>query len=99
MKDTYLESSIVQSQEERLNQAHDNSMRAEYRIKTHEEVCAERYKQIQVTNDHIFTKLREIQTHFDQKMKVRDWLQGITLAAVLLGPGVAAEFLKKLVGM
>ena len=61
---------------------------AEARIMAHEAVCAERYKNISETLDK-----------GDRRMnKIEYWIYAV-LAAVLLGPGAAAEFVKKLIGL
>lgn len=60
----------------------------EAKLQTHEAVCAQRYEQIAHTLDK-----------GDKRMsKIEYWLYAV-LAAVLLGPGAAAEFFKKLIGM
>jgi hypothetical protein len=59
----------------------------ETRIAVHEAICAERYKRIEESLD-IGEK---------RMTKIEYLLYGL-MAAVLLGPGVAAEFLKKLIG-
>ena len=58
------------------------------RLSTHEQICAERYE--------------VIQTRFDdgsKRMSRIEYLLYALIAAVLLGPGVAAEFIKKLFGL
>jgi hypothetical protein len=60
----------------------------EARLNTHEQICAQRYEHITHTLDK-----------GDKRMnKIEYWLY-VVLAAVLLGPGAAAEFFKKLIGM
>ena len=58
------------------------------RLSVHEAVCAQRYERIQES----FEK-------GSKRMKTIEILLYITIAAVLLGPGVAAEFVKKLLGI
>lgn len=58
------------------------------RLSVHEAVCAERYEGIQAS----FAKN-------DKRMTKIEYLLYIVIAAVLLGPGVAAEFAKKLFGL
>lgn len=58
------------------------------RLSVHEAVCAERYKGIQESFDK-----------GSKRMKTIEVLLYITIAAVLLGPGVAATFVKKLLGI
>lgn len=60
----------------------------EARLSTHEEVCAMRYKQI---NDTL--------ANGDKRMTKIEYLIYAVMATVLLGPGVGAEFFKKLVGL
>lgn len=85
--------------EQQVDEARHTGDKAEAQITTHEAVCAERYKQIQTNTNAINAQLVEIQAHFDKRLRIRDALQVVTLAAVLLGPGAAAEFLKKLAGL
>lgn len=58
------------------------------RLSVHEAVCAERYESIQTS----FAK-------GDKRMTKIEYLLYVVIAAVLLGPGVAAEFAKKLLGL
>lgn len=58
------------------------------RLSVHEAVCASRYESIQTS----FVK-------GDKRMTKIEYLLYIVIAAVLLGPGVAAEFVKKLLGL
>jgi hypothetical protein len=58
------------------------------RLSVHEAVCASRYESIQTS----FAK-------GDKRMTKIEYLLYIVIAAVLLGPGVAAEFAKKLLGL
>lgn len=60
----------------------------EAKLQTHEAVCAQRY-------EHISDRLDKGADRMD-KMQYYIW---IVLAAVLLGPGAAAEFFKKLIGL
>jgi cell division protein FtsL len=54
----------------------------------HEAVCAQRYQAIESRLDD-----------GNKRMSRIEYLLYITIAAVLLGPGVAAVFVKKLIGM
>jgi hypothetical protein len=57
----------------------------EARLSTHEEVCAMRYE-----------KINESLAHGEKRMTKIEYLLYAVIAAVLLGPGVAAEFFKHL---
>ena len=59
----------------------------ETKLAVHEAICAERYQRIdgQLTSG-------------DKRMAKIEYLLYAVMAAVLLGPGVAAEFVKKLFG-
>lgn len=58
------------------------------RLAVHEAVCAQRYEAIEKRLEDGSRRMRNI-----------EYLLYITIAAVLLGPGVAAEFVKKLFGL
>jgi len=60
----------------------------ETKLAVHEAICAERYNRIdgQLTTG-------------DKRMAKIEYLLYAVMAAVLLGPGVAAEFVKKLLGL
>jgi len=58
------------------------------RLAVHEAVCAQRYEAIERRLEDGSRRMRNI-----------EYLLYITIAAVLLGPGVAAEFVKKLLGL
>jgi uncharacterized membrane protein len=58
------------------------------RLSTHEAVCAQRYE-----------KINESLDAGKKRMKTIEVLLYITIGAVLLGPGVAAEFVKKVLGL
>jgi hypothetical protein len=57
-------------------------------LSVHEAVCASRYENIQGRFDDGSKRMTKI-----------EYLLYILIAVVLLGPGVAAEFVKKLLGM
>lgn len=63
----------------------DTISRTEARLMSHEAVCAERYARIDVSLDK-----------GDKRMTKIEYLLYVVMACILLGPGVAAEFLKKL---
>jgi hypothetical protein len=58
------------------------------RLSVHEAVCAERYNGIQSRFDEGSKRMQKI-----------EYLIYAVMALVLLGPGVAAELFKKIVGM
>jgi len=58
------------------------------RLSTHEQVCAQRYENIQARFDDGSRRMTKI-----------EYLLYAVIAAVLLGPGVAADFVKKLLGL
>jgi hypothetical protein len=60
----------------------------EARLSTHEAVCAQRYE-----------KINESLDKGEKRMTKIEYLIYAVIAAVLLGPGVAAEFVKKLFGI
>lgn len=62
--------------------------RTEARLNSHEQVCAERYASIAAT----------LEASSARMTKIEYLLYGVMLC-VLLGPGTAAEFFKKLVGL
>lgn len=60
----------------------------ETRLSVHEAICAQRYEGIERRLDEGGKRMRNIEI-----------LLYITIGAVLLGPGVAAMFVKKLLGI
>ena len=60
----------------------------EARLMSHEAVCAHRYDQI----------TKSLEDGEKRMTKIEYWLYAV-LAAVLLGPGAAAEFFKRLIGL
>jgi cell division protein FtsL len=58
------------------------------KLQTHEAVCAQRYQTITQSLDK-----------GEKRMTKLEYLIYAVLAVVLLGPGVGAEFFKKLIGM
>jgi predicted nucleic acid-binding Zn ribbon protein len=60
----------------------------ETKLAVHEAVCAERYRSIEDKLDRGKERMRTI-----------EYLIYIVIAAVLFGPGVAAEFVKKILGL
>jgi len=60
----------------------------EARLSTHEAVCAQRYE-----------KINESLDKGEKRMTKIEYLIYAVIAAVLLGPGVAAELVKKFFGL
>lgn len=60
----------------------------ESKLSTHEQVCAQRYESIQKTL-----------ADGDKRMTKIEYLLYALMLCVLFGPGVAAEFVKKLLGL
>jgi predicted nucleic acid-binding Zn ribbon protein len=58
------------------------------KLQTHEAICAERYQTITESLDN-----------GEKRMTKLEYLIYAVLAVVLLGPGVGAEFFKKLIGL
>ena len=58
------------------------------RLSAHEQICAERYEGIQARFDDGSKRMTKI-----------EYLLYIVILAVLLGPGVAAEMVKKVFGL
>ena len=71
-----------------MEDTHELATDTDKRLSVHEAVCAQRYEGIQAS----FAK-------GDKRMNKIEYLLYIVIAAVLLGPGVAAEFAKKLLGL
>jgi len=68
--------------------AEDTVTATEARLQSHEAVCAFRYEQITSSLDKGATRMDKI-----------EYLLYAVMAIVLLGPGVGAEFFKKLIGL
>jgi len=58
------------------------------RLSAHEQICAQRYESIQARFDDGSKRMTKI-----------EYLLYIVILAVLLGPGVAAEMVKKVFGL
>lgn len=67
---------------------HELANDTDKRLSVHEAVCAQRYENIQSRFDDGSKRMTKI-----------EYLLYFVIAAVLLGPGVAAEFVKKLLGI
>jgi hypothetical protein len=71
-----------------MEAVHDLANETDKRLSVHEAICAQRYE--------------VIQTRFDEgskRMTRVEYLLYVVILVVLLGPGVAAEFIKKLLGL
>lgn len=67
---------------------HELANETDKRLSIHEAVCAQRYQGIQ-----------ESFADGSKRMTKIEYLLYVVIAVVLLGPGVAAEFVKKLLGI
>jgi len=67
----------------------------ETRLSVHEAVCAERYKKIEESFERVDGRFDD---GSKRMAKIEYLLYGLIIA-VLLGPGVAAEFIKKIFGL
>jgi hypothetical protein len=67
---------------------HELANDTDKRLSVHEAVCASRYENIQGRFDDGSKRMARI-----------EHILYVLIAVVLLGPGVAAEFVKKLLGM
>lgn len=68
-------------------------------ISAHEQLCAERYTRIDENQAAIRQELETMKTVSNERMKKLEWMLYAIAAAVLLGPGAAAEILKKMFGL
>lgn len=78
----------------------------EARLMSHEAVCAQRYEQINRSlesgarrMDNIDVQIKDSSAASTKRMDKIEYLVYAVLAAVLLGPGAAAEFFRKIVGL
>lgn len=71
-----------------MDEVHDLANDTDKRLSVHEAVCAQRYENIQGRFDDGSKRMAKI-----------EYLLYALIAAVLLGPGVAAEFVKKILGI
>jgi len=60
----------------------------EAKLATHEQICAQRYEVIQARFDASSKRMAKL-----------EYLLYIVIAAVLFGPGVAADLVKKVLGL
>ena len=71
-----------------MEQTHELATETDKRLSVHEAICAQRYEGIQARFDDGSKRMTKI-----------EYLLYVLIAVVLLGPGVAAEFVKKLLVM
>jgi len=71
-----------------MEDVHGLATETDKRLSVHEAICAQRYEGIQSRFDDGSKRMNRI-----------EYLLYVLIAVVLLGPGVAAEFLKKLIGV
>jgi len=71
-----------------MEQIQELATETDKRLSVHEAICASRYESIQARFDEGSKRMTKI-----------EYLLYALIAAVLLGPGVAAEFVKKLIGL
>jgi hypothetical protein len=71
-----------------MEQIHELANETDKRLSVHEAVCAQRYEGIQARFDEGSKRMTKI-----------EYLLYVVILAVLLGPGVASEFVKKLLGL
>jgi hypothetical protein len=71
-----------------MEQVHELANDTDKRLSVHEAVCAQRYEGIQARFDDGSKRMTKI-----------EYLLYIVILAVLLGPGFAAEFFKKMLGL
>jgi hypothetical protein len=67
---------------------HELANDTDKRLSVHEAICAERYEGIQARFDDGSKRMTKI-----------EYLLYVVILAVLLGPGAAAEFVKKIFGL
>jgi hypothetical protein len=71
-----------------MSDVNDLANDTEKRLSVHEAVCASRYESIQARFDD-----------GEKRMTKIEYLLYVVIAAVLLGPGVAADVAKKFIGL
>jgi len=69
-------------------ETHELATKTDKQLNIHEAVCAERYADIS-------RQLKE----GDKRMNKIEYMLYVVIILVLFGPGVAAEFVKKLIGI
>ena len=71
-----------------MAETHELATETDKRLSVHEAICASRYEGIQARFDEGTKRMNRI-----------EYLLYVVILAVLLGPGVAADFVKKLLGL
>lgn len=71
-----------------MSDVHELASETDKRLSVHEAICAQRYESIQSRFDDGSKRMTKI-----------EYLLYVVIATVLLGPGVAADFAKKLFGL
>ena len=71
-----------------MPEIHDLANETDKRLSVHEAICASRYEGIQARFDEGSKRMTKI-----------EYLLYAVIVLVLFGPGVAAEFVKKLLGL
>ncbi len=71
-----------------MEQIKELATETDKRLSVHEAICAQRYEGIQARFDDGSKRMNRI-----------EYLLYVVILAVLLGPGVAADFVKKLLGI
>ena len=71
-----------------MEAVHELATETDKRLSVHEAICAQRYESIQARFDDGSKRMTKI-----------EYLLYVLILAVLLGPGVAAEFVKKILGL
>jgi len=71
-----------------MPEIHELATETDKRLSIHEAICAQRYEGIQARFDDGSKRMTKI-----------EYLLYAVIVLVLLGPGVAAEFVRKLIGL
>ena len=71
-----------------MEAVHELATETDKRLSVHEAICAQRYEGIQARFDDGSKRMSRV-----------EYLLYVVIIAVLLGPGVAAEVVKKLIGI
>ena len=71
-----------------MEAVHELASETDKRLSVHEAVCQQRYESIQARFDDGSKRMNRI-----------EYLLYVVILAVLLGPGVAADFVKRILGM